>query len=110
MPKPFAGGSSNPSCVSPRADRKGNGIRDYVELLASVSETVNTVEEVRVSVERGLSMPARQSAERQAVAADLFYRPGGATRRSVEALCELIELEPALLPAAGCEVQCQPSA
>jgi hypothetical protein len=71
---------------------------------------VTTVEEVRASVERGLSMPARQSAERQAVAADLFYRPGGATRRSVEALCELIELEPALMPAAGREVQCQPSA
>jgi len=84
--------------------------RDYVDLLASVAESVNTVAEACASVERALAMPSRLSPRRQAVAADLFYRPGGATRRSVEALCELLELEPVAVPAATCEVQCQPSA
>jgi len=83
---------------------------DYVELLASVADTVNTVPEAHASVERALSTPWRQSQQRQAVAADLFYRPGGATRRSVEALCELLELEPATVPATTREIQCQPSA
>jgi len=83
---------------------------DYVDLLASVADSVNTVREARASVESALSRPSRHSQRRQAVAADLFYRPGGATRRSVEALCELLELEPVAVPAKTCEVQCQPSA
>ena len=83
---------------------------DYVQLLASVSETVDTVPQVLASVERGLAMPSLHQAQRQTVASDLFYRPGGATRRSVEALCELLELEPAPVPSVTREVQCQPSA
>ena len=83
---------------------------DYVELLASVADSVNSVREARTSVERGLSMPSLHSRTRQAVASDLFYRPGGATRRSVEALCELLELEPAPVPTGACDVQCQQSA
>jgi CDP-glycerol glycerophosphotransferase (TagB/SpsB family) len=83
---------------------------DYVELLASVADSVNSVREARVSVERGLAMPSLHSRTRQVVAADLFYRPGGATRRSVEALCELLELEPAPARASACDVQCQQSA
>jgi hypothetical protein len=35
-----------------------------------------------------------QSAERRRVAADLFYRPGGATMRSVKELYDVIELDP----------------
>ncbi|MFL6278620.1 MAG: CDP-glycerol glycerophosphotransferase family protein [Vicinamibacterales bacterium] len=84
--------------------------RDYVDLLASVAESVNTVPEALASVERALSTPSRHSQQRRGVAADLFYRPGGATRRSVEALCELLELEPITVPSTTCEVQCQPSA
>ena len=83
---------------------------DYVELLASVSDSVNSVREAQTSVERGLSMPSLHSRTRQAVAADLFYRAGGATRRSVEALCELLELEPAPVGAGAYDVQCQQSA
>jgi hypothetical protein len=44
------------------------------------------------------------------VAADLFYRPGGATRRSIAALYEVIELDPAPAVAAVLEARCQPSA
>jgi CDP-glycerol glycerophosphotransferase (TagB/SpsB family) len=94
----------------PALIERANIHRDYVNLLASVAESVETVAEARASVERALSMPSRHSRQRQAVAADLFYRPGGATRRSVEALCELLELDPVAVPATTCEVQCQPSA
>lgn len=83
---------------------------DYVALLASVAESVNTIEEAQASVERGLSNPSRQSSDRQAVAMDLFYRPGGATGRSVAALLEVIELEPARTAVPEREVPCLPSA
>jgi CDP-glycerol glycerophosphotransferase (TagB/SpsB family) len=68
---------------------------DYVALLASVSQSVEDLDETLAAVERGLADPARQSPERRRVAADLFYKPGGATRRSVDALYETMELEPA---------------
>ena len=83
---------------------------DYVELLASVAESVNTVAEARTSVEQALSMPSRHSRTRRAVAADLFYRPGGATERSIEALCELLELDPVPIRAQTHEVPCRQSA
>lgn len=82
----------------------------YVELLASVSDSVNTSAEALAAVERGLANPAARSADRQQVAADLFYRPGGATARSVNALYEIIELEPAPAVRALMEPRCQPSA
>lgn len=84
--------------------------KDYVELLASVSDSVNDAADAVAAVERALSNPSARSADRQAVAADLFYRPGGATRRSVEALCELVELDPPAAVLARHEAQCQPSA
>ena len=84
--------------------------RDYVELLASVSDSVGGIDEALAAVERGLASPAARSADRRAVAADLFYRPGGATERSVAALYEVIELDPAPAVAALLEARCQPSA
>jgi hypothetical protein len=84
--------------------------KDYVELLASVSESVDGVDDALAAVERGLGGPAARSADRRAVAADLFYRPGGATRRSVAALYEVIQLDPAPAVAAVLEARCQPSA
>ena len=86
--------------------RDANIHADYVELLASVSESVNTVAETLAAVERGLASPATLSDTRRAVAADIFYRPGGATARSIRSLYEAIELDPA--PAvAGTEVACR---
>ena len=98
--------------------------RDYVELLASVSESVHGVTDAIAAVDAGLAHPTAKSADRRAVAADLFYRPGGATRRSVDALYEAIELSPAAATAveqirpgqspsaaaAAVEARCQPSA
>jgi len=68
---------------------------DYVNLLASVSASVDTVADAVQSVERGLASPEIRSAERSAVARDLFYRAGGATARSVDAMYEIIELDAA---------------
>ena len=72
----------------------------YVDLLASVSASVNNAAEVLPAVERGLSEPRARGAERRHVAQDLFYRPGGATGRSVAALYEVLELEAAAGPLA----------
>ena len=83
---------------------------DYVELLASVSESVTGVVDAADAVERGLAEPAARHADRQRVAADLFYRPGAATARSVAALYEVIELEPSPAALALREARCQPSA
>jgi hypothetical protein len=83
---------------------------DYVKLLASVSESVEDVDEAVAAVVRGLANPATRSAERTATARDLFHAPGGATERSVSALYELIELEPAPAFSRRTSEQCQPSA
>jgi len=72
---------------------------DYVQLLASVSESVETVEEVVAAVERGLADPAAGAAARRAVAGDLFYKPGSATARAVAYLYEAMALAPMGLPA-----------
>ncbi len=84
--------------------------RDYVELLASVADSVDTVEQAVDAAERALADPAARSADRRAVAADLFYRPGGATARSIAALYEVLELAPAEATLDATEALCQPSA
>ena len=66
----------------------------YVELLANASSSVNDVDETVAAVERGFAEPAVKSADRVAVANEMFYKPGTATERAVVALYELMELEP----------------
>jgi hypothetical protein len=68
---------------------------DYVALLASVSRSVDDLQGAVAAVEQGLADPGAQSAERRRVAADLFYKPGGATSRAVRELYNVLELEPA---------------
>lgn len=68
---------------------------DYVALLASVSRSVDDLSGAVVAVEQALADPGAQSDERRRVAADLFYKPGGATARSVRELYDVLELEPA---------------
>ena len=87
--------------------REANIHPDYVELLTSVSDSVHSVDETVQAVERGLASPDALGETRRAVAADLFYRPGGATARAIRNLYEAIDLEPA--PAAVTqEVPCRP--
>jgi CDP-glycerol glycerophosphotransferase (TagB/SpsB family) len=83
---------------------------DYVKLLASVSESTSGVGDTVTAVEHALASPEARSAERRRVASELFYRPGGATDRSVQALYELIELDAAPARHALREAECQPSA
>ncbi len=83
---------------------------DYVSLLASVSESVTDAADALAAVERGLANPALRRGDRGRVAAELFYRPGGATDRSIDALYELIELEAAPAVLAECQPRWQPSA
>ena len=83
--------------------------RDYVDLLASVSDSVEDVTRTVAAVTRGLADPAARSAERRAAASDLFHRPGTATARSVGALYELIELDSLRVPELRQGAQCQPS-
>jgi hypothetical protein len=107
----------------PELIKLANIHQDYVNLLASVSESVDDVTQAVSAVERGLTNPGARAADRRTVAADLFYRPGGATRRSIAALYEVIGLDPASVslrsageraattPAASAqEAPCQPSA
>jgi hypothetical protein len=66
--------------------------RDYVALLADVSESAIDVTSAVRAVERGLANPAARSATRRHVAADLFHDPGNATTHCVRALYEAMEL------------------
>jgi hypothetical protein len=83
---------------------------DYVHLLASVSDSVERVEDAVTAIGRGLADPGARSRERVATALDLFHAPGGATERSVTALYELIELDPLSRVSVRASEQCQPSA
>ncbi len=67
---------------------------EYVALLAQVSTTVRTAAQATAAVETCLAEPSRQSAERRAVAEELFYLPGTATARAVRELYEVLELDP----------------
>jgi CDP-glycerol glycerophosphotransferase (TagB/SpsB family) len=82
----------------------------YVDLLASASQSVLTAEDTVAAVERGLADPAARSASRRAVAETLFFRPGGATARSVAQIYEAISLDPLpSIAAAHAEVTCRSS-
>jgi hypothetical protein len=74
---------------------------DYVALLASVARTAETLPEVISAVEYALTHPSEQSADRRRVAAEMFYKPGGATARSVRELYAALELAPAADVLAG---------
>jgi hypothetical protein len=84
--------------------------REYVALLASASQSVSDVPETLAAVERGLADPGSGSMDRQRVAAELFYRPGGATARSVSELYSVIELVPAPETISRLEAACPLSA
>ena len=91
----------------PRLIAEANIHRDYVALLASVADSASTLDEVVGAIERALATGDRLSDARRAVAADLFYRPGGATARAVRQLYDAIELDP--MPAAIAEeAPCRP--
>ena len=84
----------------PELIRRTDIPEDYVALMASASTTVRSAGEVLAAVEHALADPTDQSSVRRQVAADLFYGPGGATRRAVCELYDLVELPAPGLPVA----------
>ena len=92
---------------SPRLIQEANIHPEYVALLASVSESSETLDGVVSAIERALATTQALSESRRAVAADLFYRPGGATARAVRHLYEAVELDPQFAAMAE-EVACRP--
>jgi hypothetical protein len=84
----------------PELIRRTDIPEDYVALMASASTTVRSAGDVLAAVEHALADPADRSSVRRQVAADLFYGPGGATRRAVLELYDLVELSAPALPVA----------
>ena len=72
--------------------------QDYVALLESASESVTTLAQAVMAVERALSDPSARSAARRAVAEDLFHEPGTATQRCMAALYDAVGLQPRSAP------------
>lgn len=82
---------------------------DYVALLGRVAESVDDVAGALAAVNRALADPSRQSLERRAVAADLFYKPGTATARCVSALYEAMAMTPQQNLATARDLACSAS-
>ena len=76
----------------PELIRTSNINEEYVQLLMDASRSVDDAAGALAAVEAALSDPAAGSTMRRAVAADLFYCAGSATRRAVAELYEAIEL------------------
>jgi hypothetical protein len=66
---------------------------EYVSLLTQASTTVFDVKGAVAEVEYACSAPERLSAERRAVAAELFYKPGTATDRAVSEIYKILEID-----------------
>lgn len=66
---------------------------EYVSLLTQASTTVLDVKGAVAEVECACSDPKRQSSERRAVAAELFYKPGTATDRAVSEIYKILEID-----------------
>lgn len=67
---------------------------DYVRLLAGASLNARDAVETVTAVDRALADPIERSAERRALARELFYKPGTAAVRCAAALYDVIDLEP----------------
>jgi CDP-glycerol glycerophosphotransferase (TagB/SpsB family) len=68
--------------------------KEYVDLMAAASTTVENAAGVVAAVDRAMSDPIQRSATRRAVAAELFHGPGKATDRAIHELYALMELDP----------------
>jgi hypothetical protein len=83
--------------------------KEYVDLIAPASTTVETANEVVAAVGRALRYPAQLSEARRALAAELFHGPGHATDRAIHELYAVMDLDvPSRVPpvAAASPVSC----
>ena len=62
-----------------------------VDLLRRAARVVRTAGELTQAVSEELARPGRLSVERRRVAGEMFYQPGGATRRALALIRELLE-------------------
>jgi glycosyltransferase involved in cell wall biosynthesis len=75
----------------PELIEKARVSQEKAALLRSASEVV-PADDVADAVRRGLADPSGRSAERRAIAAQLFYRPGGASERAIQCVYSLLDL------------------
>ncbi len=68
---------------------------EKLALLRSAAAVVRDPGELRIAAQDALAAPSRMAAERARAAAEVFYRPGGATDRALGVIYELLELTPA---------------
>jgi hypothetical protein len=66
---------------------------DKVRLLRSAADVVSDARSTDGAVQRALESPRRHSAERRAIARDLFHRAGGATARAVERIYKMLQVD-----------------
>jgi hypothetical protein len=77
---------------------------DKAARLRNAADVVTTADTVPAAVRRALADPSRLSEQRRAVAAELFYCPGGATARATQCVYDLLALAaPRRVPAAALE-------
>jgi hypothetical protein len=68
--------------------------RQKVELLQSAALVAYDASEIGPAIRAALDAPGTLSAARRQVAAEVFYRPGGATDRALRLVYELLQLRP----------------
>lgn len=67
---------------------------DHLDAMRESGELIGAPAEVAAAIERALADPGARSALRRARAAQLFYHPGQATRRALEAIGDLLGSPP----------------
>ena len=68
---------------------------EKVALLRSAAAVASDTAGLAAAVVEALASPGRRSPERRRAAAEVFYRPGGATARALRLVYELLDLAPA---------------
>jgi hypothetical protein len=68
--------------------------RSKVALLRSAAAVTGSPSGLREAVRLALASPSERSAERRKAAAEVFYRPGGATGRALRVVYDLLQLTP----------------
>ena len=90
----------------PELIRKARINPDKVTLLRSAADVVADSSDVAPAVTRALTNPSTRSERRRAIAADLFFAPGGATARAATCIYDLLELEAPRLAGASTQQTC----
>jgi CDP-glycerol glycerophosphotransferase (TagB/SpsB family) len=64
----------------------------YVQLMIDASRSVHNIDQLAAAVDESFADPQAGSDLRRAVAAEMFYEPGGATARAVAEMYEVLEV------------------